>query len=419
MEPNGQLILLDKFDIASITGSKDRIIDTMLSYIKKCISVRPDDPIDNDDILIAILTNYIKNNITLDNINMSSQLPLPTPDSRTRYAREFDEICKINDGGFGSVFKTRHKLDAMIYAIKKISIKNIGIYPNNRYINEVRILARLSHPHIIRYYSTWIEQPDHNIDDSNISNGKTYDDAELDIGNYIEFEGSNNDLSNSSSSSNSSNSSSSSNSSNSTESSNQSNQSNLSGQLMKYNNSDNIGTIYIQMELCPFTLKEYIINPNIDHSPDIMFRHIVSILDAINYLHSEKIIHMDLTLSNILIDSNNMVKICDFGLAEYLGNSDKDYVIKDGTYGVLLYNAPESIHMHKYSYRTDIYSIGIILFELLNRFKTDMERVNMIDKFKRKQVKCKYDSILYRMIDDDEMKRPLINEMFEMFKIGR
>lgn len=105
------------------------------------------------------------------------------------------------------------------------------------------------------------------------------------------------------------------------------------------------------------------------------------ILCAIGYAHSVGVVHRDLKPGNILIDENNIVHITDFGLAESTtprrnqadrnGNSGKS---NDGTsstsatpgFGTPGYMAPEqSSKQGPVDFRTDIYSLGALLFELL------------------------------------------------------
>ncbi|NBU73334.1 MAG: hypothetical protein EBS53_18155, partial [Bacteroidetes bacterium] len=72
-------------------------------------------------------------------------------------------------GGFGTVYRYFHPIDEMEYAIKKIRITNKDW---KHLFREVRLLARLSHPHIIRYFHSWlemIESSDHDIMDGNVS----------------------------------------------------------------------------------------------------------------------------------------------------------------------------------------------------------------------------------------------------------
>ena len=62
----------------------------------------------------------------------------------------------IGEGAFGRVYKGRHVLDGQVYAIKKVTCKdkqNVECM-----LREVRSLATLYHPNIIRYYNCWIEK---------------------------------------------------------------------------------------------------------------------------------------------------------------------------------------------------------------------------------------------------------------------
>lgn len=81
-----------------------------------------------------------------------------------RYRENFTEIKSVGSGGFGKVFLVTHKLDGHTYCIKMIRIagqvdadrtrmiKKIG-----RAMREARCLSLLSHPNVIRYYSSWME----------------------------------------------------------------------------------------------------------------------------------------------------------------------------------------------------------------------------------------------------------------------
>ena len=85
----------------------------------------------------------------------------------SRYSSEFDEICPIGEGGFGTVFRCKNKLDDREYATKKIKIESFvdsnGIPTKKfskklkRVLREVKALALLDHPNIVRYYTAWLE----------------------------------------------------------------------------------------------------------------------------------------------------------------------------------------------------------------------------------------------------------------------
>ena len=79
--------------------------------------------------------------------------------STARYEREFDEREKLGRGGFGTVAKATNKLDKIDYAIKKIRLSSdVTWRPRlDKMLREVKILALLDHPHIVRYYQAWLE----------------------------------------------------------------------------------------------------------------------------------------------------------------------------------------------------------------------------------------------------------------------
>jgi serine/threonine protein kinase len=80
------------------------------------------------------------------------------------------------------------------------------------------------------------------------------------------------------------------------------------------------------------------------------------------HLHSRKIIHRDIKPENILLDTQGNIKLADFGCSNYQFKS-----IKRETYcGTLDYLAPEMADtIHKHDYRVDIWSVGVLIFELL------------------------------------------------------
>jgi hypothetical protein len=83
------------------------------------------------------------------------------PAPRSRYREEFDELERLGRGGFGSVWKVRNKLDGCVYAIKRIRFHfrgaMVGCTLNRKLHREVKTLAQLDHPNIVRYHIAWIE----------------------------------------------------------------------------------------------------------------------------------------------------------------------------------------------------------------------------------------------------------------------
>lgn len=77
-----------------------------------------------------------------------------------RLRTEFVEGPKLGKGGFGTVFKCRNKLDGHEYAVKKIRLSSDRRWQQQlgKVLREVKILALLDHPNIVRYYqvSCWL-----------------------------------------------------------------------------------------------------------------------------------------------------------------------------------------------------------------------------------------------------------------------
>ncbi|KAF2189573.1 eukaryotic translation initiation factor 2-alpha kinase 2 [Zopfia rhizophila CBS 207.26] len=82
-----------------------------------------------------------------------------------RYLREFVEIDAIGKGGYGKVYRVKHKLDNSFYAVKRITvsqarlrkIKEHGSKEMECILEEVRALARFDHGNIVRYHNAWLE----------------------------------------------------------------------------------------------------------------------------------------------------------------------------------------------------------------------------------------------------------------------
>lgn len=108
------------------------------------------------------------------------------------------------------------------------------------------------------------------------------------------------------------------------------------------------------------TLKKYIqTHKNI--SPVVIWKFFSQICCGLSYIHKNNIIHRDLKSENILIDSFNNIKIIDFGVSKILNNYmtfTKSYV------GTPYCMSPEILRNVYYDSKVDIWSLGIILYEL-------------------------------------------------------
>jgi serine/threonine protein kinase len=123
-----------------------------------------------------------------------------------------------------------------------------------------------------------------------------------------------------------------------------------------------------------FTM-EYVDGQNLrDHmqagplSAEAALATVTQLCDALQYAHDEGMVHRDIKPENILIDRKGRVKVADFGLAKLVGLTPA-YLTLTGAHemmGTLLYMAPEQMtRAHSVDHRADLYSLGVILYEML------------------------------------------------------
>ena len=88
-----------------------------------------------------------------------------------------------------------------------------------------------------------------------------------------------------------------------------------------------------------------------------------AVLDALDYAHRRGVVHRDIKTANLIVTPEGSVKVMDFGIARVLGTARRTrvgYVV-----GTLGYMAPEQIQGAEVDGRTDVYALGIVLYEML------------------------------------------------------
>ncbi|KAJ9081659.1 hypothetical protein DSO57_1012327 [Entomophthora muscae] len=78
----------------------------------------------------------------------------------SRYRTDFEEKSMLGKGGFGSAWMAQNKLNGIMYAIKKIRLRE-DFRSYDKMLREIKNLARLEHTNIVRYYSSWVEYVDY------------------------------------------------------------------------------------------------------------------------------------------------------------------------------------------------------------------------------------------------------------------
>lgn len=428
----------------------------------------------------------------------------------SRVDLEYEVIEELGHGGFGTVYKVRNRVDSRLYALKKVKLNPDNETLNEKIMREVKLLSRLNHENVIRYYTAWNEieikeytsskkDSSSNIDDSALSpklnqesciisqrNLSSSSDDETDdvyhtsylindknieridagetTANYVVFETSDNRdeneivesmkkalgprLSDDESSCGD----------------DESRNGDMSGANSRIKTNR---WLYIQMELGQGTLREAI-DQGLPKQKDRARRFFREILDGLCHIHRQGIIHRDLKPVNIFLDSMDRPKIGDFGLATtnlfivtqsggpgvstataikpnrmsleklrllaspehgQAGDSPSDGLNKSGerlkyihhhnhtdNIGTPLYMSPELSATNEkariakviYSHKVDVYSLGIIYFEMLYPFKTGHERVVILQDLRKKEIRMPGDVEVHLTREDVELIRLLL-----------
>ncbi|KAJ6741180.1 EIF-2-ALPHA KINASE GCN2 [Salix purpurea] len=271
----------------------------------------------------------------------------------SRYLNDFEELQPLGHGGFGHVVLCKNKLDGRQYAVKKIRLKDKTLPVNDRILREVATLSRLQHQHVVRYYQAWFETGVvGSFGDS------TWGSATA-ASSTFSYKG-------------------------------------ASSAGVGQENKLESTYLYIQMEFCPRTLHQVFESYN-HFDKDLAWHLCRQIVEGLDHIHAQGIIHRDLTPNNIFFDARNDIKIGDFGLAKFLELEQLDHdtalptdtagVSMDGTgqVGTYFYTAPEIEQgWPKIDEKADMYSFGIVFFEVWHPFGTAMERQIILSDLKLK-----------------------------------
>lgn len=387
----------------------------------------------------------------------------------SRYVREFEEVGKLGKGGFGEVVKARNRMEGTFYAIKKIKHRSDKL---ETLLSEVLSLARLNHQYIVRYYGCWVEeipesQDQSALDDSGESSEDDefespvnirsssflqsrdsfqidyftnsmnplleYDDSDFD--DRIVFAHSENESGDSTSDESDASDSESSSVSSEDESQETTTMSGSStdggsAPVAPLKSAVGKSMLYIQMEFCENNTLLDLIEKGLPDNSSEYWRLFRQVLEAVSYIHSSGFIHRDLKPTNIFIDKSNNVKVGDFGLAKNSqfssailknnqvapGNRDLSTLV-----GTFFYTAKE-VATGEYDEKIDMYSLGIIFFEMCYQLGTGMERVMILNDMRLVDVKFPNDfdsrkykerKIIRQLLTHDPHQRPGASELLQ------
>ncbi|XP_033179640.1 eIF-2-alpha kinase GCN2 isoform X3 [Bombus impatiens] len=418
---------------------------------------------------------------------------VPPLGGQLRITNEFEILEWLGRGAFGDVLKVKNKLDGGIYAIKRIELNPKNKQLHKKITREVKLLSRMNHENVVRYYNSWIESsiitdaveerasmtfsekkspellnhlitddieklappiPIHEVEwnvsyrsrtnttlpaDSDEDNSDASSDIDsdedcaflmqnllrMDSSDSIEFVG---DTNYQASASNIK--------------SDENGDMNESKETVR-----EIPFMYIQMEFCEKSTLRTAIDNGVYEDQERVWRLFREIVEGLAHIHQQGMIHRDLKPVNIFLDSNDHVKIGDFGLAttnilssfvqtmetdkesqgfeKGISFGTEDVGSLTGQVGTALYVAPELTTKAAkaiYNQKVDIYSLGIILFEMCYKpLTTGMERIKVLLNLRSKEIilpseiqqadMSRQIHILRWLLNHDPSQRPTAQEL--------
>ena len=123
----------------------------------------------------------------------------------------------------------------------------------------------------------------------------------------------------------------------------------------------------------PYMVLEYVdgqsLRSYLRHHPPLAVNEVLHIacqlVDILKYVHDQGVVHRDLKPENILITPDGQVKLADFGIAHRIGSRRLTFNQLSNAVGTPDYMAPEQVRGERGDSRTDVYALGVVLYELL------------------------------------------------------
>ncbi|XP_069784991.1 megakaryocyte-associated tyrosine-protein kinase [Narcine bancroftii] len=141
----------------------------------------------------------------------------------------------------------------------------------------------------------------------------------------------------------------------------------------------------------------------------------LDVCEGMKYLESKKLVHRDLAARNILISNENIAKVSDFGLAKGVSSTQDQAKLP------VKWTAPEALKHHKFSTKSDVWSYGILLWELFSYGRAPYPKLTLIDvpakveKGYRMESPEKCPIMIYNMMkscwENDPGKRPTFKKL--------
>ena len=173
-------------------------------------------------------------------------------------------------------------------------------------------------------------------------------------------------------------------------------------------------TIYIVMEYANRGTLFNLLRKKIRFSEKETFYYFMQTCSVICFLHKNKLMHRDIKPENLLLNDKKVLKLCDFGCCTQIDNKyTNDFC------GTIEYMAPEMLRRENCGAKVDIWSLGILLYEMLHGYTpySSRNQKEIIKKIARDSLRFKYASddakdLIERMLSKNPSNRPEVWEIF-------
>jgi serine/threonine protein kinase len=260
---------------------------------------------------------------------MKSEVPIPT----FLLMEDYTIIKLLRKGSICKTFHGVHKHDGLDYCIKQVDVRGISENALTIIQNEAKILARLKHPNIVEYKTSFVEE-----------------------------------------------------------------------------NSFCVITKFITGQTLADLISQHPAGLPSDRTASI----IKQLIDAVSYMHSNGIIHRDIKPANILLMEDDRIKVCDFGLSKDTQDGRTTSLIHNDT---LQYVPPEYFDENlPLTNKSDVWSIGVILFEMLTGQSpfADLSLYILMGKIQKSEPLFPdnaFTALLRQLLQKEPSKRPLLSSI--------
>jgi len=180
----------------------------------------------------------------------------------------------------------------------------------------------------------------------------------------------------------------------------------------------------IIMEFCSGgSLDKFLFNKTNEIDEKLMFQFIVGISRGMLHLHKNHIIHRDLAARNVLLSAGQILKIADFGMSRVVESGINEGTTKTNM-GPIRWMSPESLKTRTYSTKSDSWSFGIVVYEIIAREEPHKNEdilnvgAKIRDEILTPKIPENCDEVLRKLMEScwksDPQERPEFDEICEI-----